>query len=592
MAKPLNCFLVTIHSADGEATRVVNENTFTIGRASDCAISFSDLNVSRWHLIVKNMGGKVYVEDQNSANGTFVNGSRIEAKRLIQVQPEDHVRLGSSGPIVSIKTVEPVFNEREDREVALGLVSGAHAEEAQKAAQLDQTLANAVSESLAAAREEATQLLREAQGTAMRTLEEAKYAAQGVLDDAKIEAEKCAREHKEGSEREADAYFAKRHQEIEQLSIKKAAEVDEYRAEQERTSREQMAKEIDTFIREKRELENAVLPAKAELEQVLPRIEGGRAELATLNTKNLELRAEVKKLNAERADLAAFSRLAEDQVTFENEAKRRRTALAEELNSLRHSELERLRRERECLGKKILVEVQQAVVSTIPVDQWRGVAAAVETVIQENLKLYALSQGAEDSLAPLTSQVATSRKRLRVMHTAQGFFLGVLFLVAGWQGTVAVFNAADPMKAQIEDNARPKFDPPQDEELRTTYAESVIYTRGFVAKYQDSEFQKHWFKKASKYFFKKWKVQEDSVEEALAATSTLVSSLAEQREAIDPERVPDGIRKMNEHEAETLARVKDLLGSKLRLEAFKRLEQKTFLKFYSVRAPAQSEPAP
>ena len=704
MAKPLSCFLVTIHSPDVGKTRVVNENTFTIGRASECAISFTDLNVSRGHLIVKNKGGKVYIEDQNSANGTFVNGVRIEGKRLVQIQPDDKIKLGSAGPLLSIHTVERVFNEqavdesslkKEDREAVLGLVNGAHAEaarlvaagkeahdkflkmseekavqlekqahaqremileEARKAAQViidkakahhNQTMASAIDEAMMAAkstvekaiqdaREEAAQLLIEAQNTAVRTMEEAKFAAKEVIDDAKAEAEKYAREHREGSEREADAYFSKRHQEIEQFSIKKAAEVDDYRAEQERVSRETMAKEIEKYIQEKRELENSTEVAKKEFEKIGPQLKTVRSEYETLHSKNAEMREENEKLKTENASLVALeskredlakqvakleiqlaeaerqlpARLAEDQGVFEKESSRRRTALEEQLNQMRLAEMERLRRERaeavesiarerERLGKKILVEIQQAAVANMPVDQWRAAAGAVETAIQENLKLHSLSAGAEESLSPLIAQVATNRKRQRLVYSLQGFFTGMLVLVAGWQAVHQVFNDEDPVKAQAEENARRiqedlerrKFNPPKDGELRANYVDSVIYTQGFAEKYRDAEFQKHWMKKASTYFLKKWKVQEESVIQVLSATATLVAMLAERKEAIHPDHVQEGLKRMNELEAETLAQVKELLGSEVRVEAYKRLEKKTYLEFFSTRMPAQDEPA-
>lgn len=666
MSKPLSGFLVTIHTPDGGMTRVVNENTFTIGRATECAVSFSDLNVSRGHLFVKTMSGLVYVEDQNSANGTFLNGTRIEAKRLVPVRPEDMIKLGSAGPLISIQAVDGVSNEQAVEEGVLKK-KDRHAgkeslvqrdvilEEAHKAARVimdkakayhDQVVSAAISESMTAAKAtvekliteskaDAAQLLREAQATAVRTVDEAKFAANGILEGAKLEAEKYAREHKEGSEKDADAYFSKRHQEIEQFSIRKAAEVDDYRAAQERQSRETMAKEIEVYIREKRELESATQKFQEELDHIAPQLKAMKAEFEALTASTAALRDENSKLNVEKAELIALeskreelgkqvanmerqlaeaekslpARLAEDQAAFEKESNRRRFALNEELTNQRLSEMERLRRERaeaiasiarerERLGKKILVDVQQAAVSFVPVEQWRAAAETVESAIHENLKLHSLTASAEDSLSPLISQVASSRKRQRAVWTLQGFFLGAVVLVAGWQGMHQVFNEEDPMKTAAKENARRikedlelrKFNPPQDDELRSSYVDSVIYTQGFVEKYRDAEFQKRWLKKASTYFLKKWKVQEESVVQVISATSTLVSTLAERKEAIHPDRVSDGLKKMNELEAETLLQIKNLLGSEVRVEAFKRLEKKTFTEFYSLRAPAQSDP--
>jgi pSer/pThr/pTyr-binding forkhead associated (FHA) protein len=56
----------------------------TIGRHSDNAISIDDARISRHHVRLTRRGNGVQVEDMGSANGTFVNNSRISGPVLLR----------------------------------------------------------------------------------------------------------------------------------------------------------------------------------------------------------------------------------------------------------------------------------------------------------------------------------------------------------------------------------------------------------------------------------------------------------------------------------------------------------------------------
>lgn len=63
----------------------------TIGRSPDCDIFLDDVTVSRLHAIVVDRADGVWVEDQESLNGTFVNRKRVEEARL---DDADEIRVG------------------------------------------------------------------------------------------------------------------------------------------------------------------------------------------------------------------------------------------------------------------------------------------------------------------------------------------------------------------------------------------------------------------------------------------------------------------------------------------------------------------
>lgn len=84
----------------------------SIGRASDCTIPIKDRYLSRRHAEIAPVGSSWVLRDCGSANGTFVNGTRVEGEH--RLQHGDRIRLGDT---------EIVFEAQEhntDRILAIG----------------------------------------------------------------------------------------------------------------------------------------------------------------------------------------------------------------------------------------------------------------------------------------------------------------------------------------------------------------------------------------------------------------------------------------------------------------------------------------
>ncbi len=64
-----------------------------VGRSPELDIFLVDPSVSRNHAVLEPQGDYVFVRDAGSTNGTFVNGERVEVRRL---QPGDRVAFGKT----------------------------------------------------------------------------------------------------------------------------------------------------------------------------------------------------------------------------------------------------------------------------------------------------------------------------------------------------------------------------------------------------------------------------------------------------------------------------------------------------------------
>lgn len=64
-----------------------------IGRAEPADIAIEDSGISKQHLMVSRQGGRLWVQDMGSSNGTLVNGKRVQRA---PVQPGDTVAAGAT----------------------------------------------------------------------------------------------------------------------------------------------------------------------------------------------------------------------------------------------------------------------------------------------------------------------------------------------------------------------------------------------------------------------------------------------------------------------------------------------------------------
>jgi two-component system cell cycle response regulator len=89
-----DCFVIVRGNPMGHRFFLEKEESI-IGRDPSADISIPDQLVSRKHAKVVRNNGQVTIEDLKSSNGTVVNGSKLEAGKVITLAKEDMIKLGN-----------------------------------------------------------------------------------------------------------------------------------------------------------------------------------------------------------------------------------------------------------------------------------------------------------------------------------------------------------------------------------------------------------------------------------------------------------------------------------------------------------------
>ncbi|MBX3033305.1 MAG: FHA domain-containing protein [Bdellovibrionaceae bacterium] len=426
-----------------------------------------------------------------------------------------------------------------------------------------------------------------------------------ALEDHERQMQEARRAHEEKSVRELQAHqdrLAALKADLEKTIAARDAE--------KKTSEDLQARIAEQEIRYREMLANDA-KEKSELSDVKETMirlqrEGDqqRAEIEALKNraaeKNKELEQAGLRLSAVKEQL--------QQAEKEHEARQAqmKTRLAEEEESLRRAEEERLQqlqlettrkverfekelladlgKRRQLVEKEILLATELAVKNAGKDVDWSSLSPSLHAEISNILSGQPTTLKPGSAAKEARRQLFAGRGRERASWLVSGLAFGVLALWGAQTALMKVNEDKSPMtrlmaserEARIRDLEERKFNPPQDPEIKATYTDSVLSTSRFAEIYLDESFQREWFKAASAYLFKTWRLDEDRSLQALSAASALVRALAERKEKIHPDFVKEGIAKMQEQERETIERLREILGTQVRLESFKKFEAQFF----------------
>ncbi|MDR0966778.1 MAG: diguanylate cyclase [Myxococcales bacterium] len=94
IATPSEACLVQIYGPELGKRYALNVASFSVGRDLTNNIVVDLDNVSRRHCVFANRGGKIFLADLDSTNGTFLNGEELAAEKLLSTG--DLIKVGSA----------------------------------------------------------------------------------------------------------------------------------------------------------------------------------------------------------------------------------------------------------------------------------------------------------------------------------------------------------------------------------------------------------------------------------------------------------------------------------------------------------------
>lgn len=101
-----------VSGSQAGTTWVVVGSPFLIGRHADCGLRIQNPKVSLHHCSIVVRGSEVCVRDLGSTNGTYVNGTRVDAEHPLGIGDQQQ-----TGPAVFELILEPAgVIRRDDRE--------------------------------------------------------------------------------------------------------------------------------------------------------------------------------------------------------------------------------------------------------------------------------------------------------------------------------------------------------------------------------------------------------------------------------------------------------------------------------------------
>jgi hypothetical protein len=245
--------------------------------------------------------------------------------------------------------------------------------------------------------------------------------------------------------------------------------------------------------------------------------------------------------------------------------------------------------------KDIHIQIEREVVKVMEPAQWNKISSGVLAQIEEAVegRVASMSQSSATKVAP--EKLVKKRKAEKMRWAATGLVMGGLLYFVAQVVMETVRNDNNPLqtraiseaKKRQEDLERRRFNPTQADEVKDTYTDSVIYTRNYAEVYSDQEFQQRLYKASAQYLLRTWRIEEEKSLQVLSAANALVKELQDRKMKIHPDYIKEGIEKMRLFENQTVSRMKDILGSEVRLESFRRFEKNFYREEVDRRRMAQ-----
>lgn len=229
---------------------------------------------------------------------------------------------------------------------------------------------------------------------------------------------------------------------------------------------------------------------------------------------------------------------------------------------------------------------------TIGVDRYREIAPLFEKTLRTTLQsgvLKLLHNQLEPSKDGKKKTLSSTKKNWKPFSTGIASSAIVFLLLPYIYKEIQIEN--DPVQQNLRAEARArefapppiaKFIPQKVKELGSNFTNSVIYTENFCETYAIEKFRSDLIKEGMDYLYKNWKIPEEKSIESYSLMFSLIDTLKEKRENINPEFEKKDIAKMETLENETMKKVEALLGNGVRLEAALKFQNRFYQTFIEI----------
>lgn len=95
MSKEKAVFIIEELLGRSSKFHYLTTESFSIGRSDEAVLRLQDAGISRVHLVIWLQDGQIWIEDQDSKNGTRVNDVPVPPDRPYPVQEGDTLQLGN-----------------------------------------------------------------------------------------------------------------------------------------------------------------------------------------------------------------------------------------------------------------------------------------------------------------------------------------------------------------------------------------------------------------------------------------------------------------------------------------------------------------
>ncbi len=141
-------------------------------------------------------------------------------------------------------------------------------------------------------------------------------------------------------------------------------------------------------------------------------------------------------------------------------------------------------------------------------------------------------------------------------------------------------------RQQREQRDSKKFEPPQSDFIKSSYTDNVLYTRNYYSVFTSPQMQEQWITLLNGIFSKDFNLEDDAIVKFVAAESTLVTKLQQEKDQVVPDFAQIGIDKMRKVEKESTEQMKAILKDPAYIRKFQSISEKFWHEKLQERLPA------